>query len=116
MHMNCDKPTYQYLPYEVLYLVPNNQGHWGSNWRVHSKHNTREERDQEFDKCVQTKYRRYRKALNEYEYDAMIAAEYRYEQAQLHKPTKVDDTDIAGALNLPVGIDPASNYVCWREL
>jgi hypothetical protein len=112
LRMNCDRPLYTFVPYEILYLVPDNFGKWGNNWKVHSKHNTREERDKAFDELKETSHRRYRKAINEYEYDAMIAAEYRYEQA--HK--KQDDTDIAGALNIPVGADQKDGYVSWGEL
>lgn len=116
MRMNCDRPTYTYLPYEILYLVPDNFGHWGNNWKVHSKHNSMDERDRAFDLLTETKARRYRKAINEYEYDAMIAAEYRYERARLQKAAKADDTDVAGAFKESQGIDPATNHVCWREL
>lgn len=118
MRMNCDRPTYAYLPFEILYLVPDNFGKWGDNWKVHSKHNSKAERDRAFDLLTETPHRRYRKAVNDYEYDAMIAAEYRYEQA--HK--KPDDTDIAGALANPsvagsfkesTGVDPDDGVVTF---
>lgn len=114
--MNCDRLTYEYLPYEIHVLFPDNFGKWPEHGRLHSKHNTAKERDEAFDLLTETKTRRYVKAVNEYEYDAMIAAEYRYERARLQKAAKADDTDVAGAFKESQGIDPATNYVCWREL
>lgn len=77
MRMNCDKPSYEFLPYEVQVLVPDLWGKWADNWKVHSKHNTMEERDAEYEKLHETPNRRYRRAVNQYQLDAMKEAEKR---------------------------------------
>lgn len=76
MRMNCDRPTYQIRPYEVLYRHRDIFGKWG-NWRLHSRHFSMDEQSAELDRLHNSDHAEYRAHLNESEYAAKLNAEIR---------------------------------------
>lgn len=109
--MTSDRLTHEFRAYEILVRYKDIHNHWG-NWRLYRGYNTKEERDKAMADLKETNFREYKRHINEYEYGAMVAAELRRDKER----KKQDDTDIAGALSLPVGIDQKDGYVSWREL
>lgn len=121
MRMNCDRLMGEIKPYEILCRYREKYGageysQWGT-WRLSSAHQTETGRDNAYKAMKDSDIKECKYHLNEREYEAKLARE-----------RKVDPSDIAGALNLPVGIDPGTGFVSikpgdvvadgysWREL
>lgn len=113
MRMNCDVLN-AHLPYEIHWRTRDIAMKWG-NWKVHGKFATPIEQRDAYYQLVSTNVIQYTMCDNEAVLKLQERATELRDQERA-KSAKSDDTDIAGALNLPIGIDPASNYVCWREL
>lgn len=74
--MTYNRPIHMILPFEILWRTTDAKGDWCS-WRVHSKHWSEDERDQEYEKLTSCTWRQYRKSDNEFELERQKEARER---------------------------------------